>query len=220
MTRCRRTKAVRKWVAVMSHPFFGSGFCWPESSSLPLIAHADDGTCIHTRTARAHLLLIWNSKGTLLKPRRSSREFPRMRWKGGKGLSLALFFSLSLSHTYTLSLSLSLFFPFFTACFELSRSENLCFLERTTSTPLEDPWEPFAAGTVKRQTKVLKSASRSRYSCTSTRTIVGSELERLIPRNFLKISKDSEVIDGLWLSTLRTNNLRGTMKCCRNTVCG
>lgn len=63
--RCRRTKAVRKWVAVTSHPFFGSGFCWPESSSLPLIAHADDGTCIHTRTTRAHLLLIWNSKGTL-----------------------------------------------------------------------------------------------------------------------------------------------------------
>lgn len=134
MTRCRRTKAVRKWVAVTSHPFFGSGFCWPESSSLPLIAHADDGTCIHTRTTRAHLLLIWKFERNTVKPLLSSREFSRRAF---------FFFAPSLSLFPS-------FFFLFSACFELSRSENLCFLERAVSTPLEDPWEPFAAGTMKR----------------------------------------------------------------------
>lgn len=128
--RCRRTKAVRKWVAVTSHPFFGSGFCWPESSSLPLIAHADDGTCIHTRTTRAHLLLIWNSKGTLwnLGDPRDSFLYD----EGGGFLALfppSLSFPLSPAH----------------ACLELSRPENLrffflSFFLRTN----EDPWEPFA----------------------------------------------------------------------------
>lgn len=87
--RYRRTKAVRKWVAVTSHPFFGSGFCWPESSSLPLIAHADDGTCIHTRTTRAHLLLIWNSKGTLCE----TSAIPATVSSTREGVFLALFFS-------------------------------------------------------------------------------------------------------------------------------
>lgn len=129
--RCRRTKAVRKWVAVTSHPFFGSGFCWPESSSLPLIAHADDGTCIHTRTTRAHLLLIWNSKGTLwnLGDPRDSFLYD----EGGGFLALfsplALFPSFSRSRvSRALAARKSSFFFF------------LSFFLRTN----EDPWEPFA----------------------------------------------------------------------------
>lgn len=111
--RYRRTKAVRKWVAVTSHPFFGSGFCWPESSSLPLIAHADDGTCIHTRTTRAHLLLIWNSKGTLCE----TSAIPATVSSTREGVFLALFFSPPLA----------LFPSFSRSRVELSRPGNLCF---------------------------------------------------------------------------------------------
>lgn len=112
MTRCRRTKAVRKWVAVTSHPFFGSGFCWPESSSLPLIAHADDGTCIHTRTTRAHLLLIWKFERNTVKPRLSSPEFSRR----------GIFFLCSLS----LPLS-SFFLPFFRVLRAVAVRKSLFF---------------------------------------------------------------------------------------------
>lgn len=74
-----------------------------------------------------------NSKGTLW-----SLDYPRESFLGG------IFFSLLPPFP-----SFLLFSPF-SACFELSRSENLRFLERTVSTPLEDPWEPFAAETMKR----------------------------------------------------------------------
>lgn len=75
-----------------------------------------------------------NSKGTLW-----SLDYPRESFLGG----IFFFFAPSLSLFPS-------FFSLFSACFELSRSENLCFLERTVSTPLQDPWEPFAAGTMKR----------------------------------------------------------------------
>lgn len=137
--RCRRTKAVRKWVAVTSHPFFGSGFCWPESSSLPLIAHADDGTCIHTRTTRAHLLLIWNSKGTLwnLGDPRDSFLYD----EGGGFLALfsplALFPSFSRSRvSRALAARKSSFFLFFLFFYERTRIlENLSPGNRETT-----PW--------------------------------------------------------------------------------
>lgn len=129
--RYRRTKAVRKWVAVTSHPFFGSGFCWPESSSLPLIAHADDGTCIHTRTTRAHLLLIWNSKGTLCE----TSAIPATVSSTRKGVFLALFFSPPLA----------LFPSFSRSRVELSRPGNLCFSFFLRTRILENP---FAEGTV------------------------------------------------------------------------
>lgn len=63
---------------------------------------------------------------------------------------LARVFSAGFFFLCSLPFPLSFFFLPFSACFELSRSENLRFLERTVSTPLEDPWEPFAAETMKR----------------------------------------------------------------------
>lgn len=116
-----------------SHPFFGSGFCWPESSSLPLIAHADDGTCIHTRTTRAHLLLIWNSKGTLCE----TSAIPATVSSTREGVFLALFFSPPPSLSFPLSPA--------HACLELSRPGNLCFSFFLRTRILENP---FAEGTV------------------------------------------------------------------------
>lgn len=96
--RYRRTKAVRKWVAVTSHPFFGSGFCWPGSSSLPLIAHAaDDGTCMYTHEPHARTY-FWSGirKEHCETSPILATVFSTTREGWGEGVSCSFFFPPSL----------------------------------------------------------------------------------------------------------------------------
>ena len=181
---------------------------------------------MYTHTNRTHALTfdLEFERNTVKPRRRSSREFPRTRWKRGFRL-LFSFLALTHTHAHTSALTLNLSFSLLHCVLRAVAVRKSSFFRNG----FEDPWKPFAAGTVKRQTVISdKSCWNALFlqvipvprlvieqtGCLSRAK--SKSFERLIPRNFL-----TDVEGRFWSdfdgftteNALRTSNL----KCYRNT---